>query len=82
MASKCVRVGLIAGVFLVSLVGAGAVADGHETRGIEYSVRTLPTLGGQLSNAGIGINDHGWVSGTSDLAGTLSRGRRCGAGVA
>ena len=59
---------------MVWLVGAGALAEGHEPRGMEYSVRTLPALGGQLSNAGIGINDRGWVSGTSDLAGdTVTR---------
>jgi probable HAF family extracellular repeat protein len=74
MASKCVRAGLIAGVLMVSLFGAGARAEGRVTRSIEYSVRTLPTLGGQLTNAGIGINNRGWVSGTSDLPGdTVTR---------
>lgn len=74
MASKCTRVGLIATLVAVSLVGAGALAEGHETPAAQYSVRTLPTLGGQLSNAGIGINDRGWVSGTSDLPGdTVTR---------
>lgn len=74
MASKCVRIGLVAGVLIASLVGAAALADGHESQRVEYSVQTLSTLGGELSNAGVGINDRGWVSGTSDLPGdTVTR---------
>jgi hypothetical protein len=51
MAFKCARIGLVATLRAVSLMGAGALAEGHETSGMQDSVRLLPTLGGQLSNA-------------------------------
>jgi probable HAF family extracellular repeat protein len=68
MASNAARAGLIAALAAVALLVLGGPAEGHEARSVEYHVRELPSRGGLLS-AGIGINDRGWVSGTSDLAG-------------
>ncbi len=71
MLSKRARAGLVAVLLAVFVAGAAALAEGHQTPGVVYSVRALPTLGGQLTNSGIGINGRGWVSGTSDLAGDV-----------
>ncbi len=68
MASKFARAGLIAALAAVSSVASGSSVQARDTRGTEYHVRELASLGGQFS-AGIGINDRGWITGTADLAG-------------
>lgn len=73
MASKYVRVGLIAAVSALLLIPSAGPAVARDSRSAEYRVRHLPSLGGLLS-AGISINDRGWVTGTSDLPGdTVTR---------
>lgn len=52
----------------VSLVASGGSVQAHDTPSVTYDVQELPSLGGLLS-AGVGINDRGWVTGTSDLPG-------------
>lgn len=62
-------------LFVVAILAApsltGAVPAGaSEPDGSAYRLRELPSLGGLVS-AGIGVNDRGWVSGASDLAGDV-----------
>jgi probable HAF family extracellular repeat protein len=68
MASKDRRARLIATFTALSLAASGVPAEAHHIRRVEHNVRELPSLGGVLS-AGIGINDRGWVTGSSDLPG-------------
>jgi probable HAF family extracellular repeat protein len=73
MTSKYVRVGLIVALTALSLAASVGPAAARQSRSVEYRVRDLPSLGGLLS-AGVGINDRGWVTGTSDLPGdTVTR---------
>src|SRR5262249_60145649 len=66
------RLPAVAAVLLAAAVQGGDVRGAKAGDPPQYQVVNLPSLGGTISR-GNSVNDRGWVSGYSNLAGNQTR---------